>query len=64
MRNLAIRNKIPFVDLNTKSYNMNNVTYKNIPDYVTRYLYRKLETGEYPNYPDGINDGTTHFQEM
>ena len=64
MRNLAIRNKIPFVDLNTKSYNMNNVTYKNIPDYVTRYLYRKLEAWEYPNYPDGVNDGTTHFQEM
>ena len=33
-------------------------------DYVTRYLYKKLEKGEYPNYPDGVNDGTTHFQEM
>lgn len=35
-----------------------------MPDYVTRYLYKKLEKGEYPNYPDGVNDGTTHFQEM
>lgn len=64
MEDLAKKNKIPFVDLNMKSYNMYNVTYKAIPDYVTRYLYKKLEAGEYPNYPDGVNDGTTHFQEM
>ena len=47
-----------------KSYNTYNTTYKSMPDYVTRYLYKKLEKGEYPNYPDGVNDGTTHFQEM
>ena len=64
MQTVAKNNKIPFVDLNMKSYNMYNTTYKNIPDYVTRYLYKKLEKGEYPNYPDGVNDGTTHFQEM
>ena len=64
MQTVAKNNKIPFVDLNMKSYNLYNTTYKNIPDYVTRYLYKKLEKGEYPNYPDGVNDGTTHFQEM
>ena len=64
MQTVAKNNKIPFVDLNMKSYNMYNTTYKNIPDYVTRYLYKKLEKGEYPNFPDGVNDGTTHFQEM
>ena len=64
MQTVAKNNKIPFVDLNMKSYNTYNTTYKNIPDYVTRYLYKKLEKGEYPNFPDGVNDGTTHFQEM
>ena len=64
MQTIAKNNKIPFVDLNMKSYNLYNATYKNIPDYVTRYLYKKLEKGEYPNYPDGVNDGTTHFQDM
>ena len=64
MQTIAKNNKIPFVDLNMKSYNLYNATYENIPDYVTRYLYKKLEKGEYPNYPDGVNDGTTHFQEM
>lgn len=64
MQTVAKNNKIPFVDLNMKSYNTYNTTYKSMPDYVTRYLYKKLEKGEYPNYPDGVNDGTTHFQEM
>ena len=64
MQTVAKNNKIPFVDLNMKSYNTYNTTYKNIPEYVTRYLYKSLQAGEYPNYPDGVNDGTTHFQEM
>lgn len=64
MQTVAKNNKIPFVDLNMKSYNTYNTTYKSIPDYVTRYLYKSLQKGEYPNYPDGVNDGTTHFQEM
>ena len=64
MQTVAKNNKVPFVDLNMKSYNTYNTTYKNMPDYVTRYLYKSLQAGEYPNYPDGVNDGTTHFQEM
>ena len=64
MQTVAKNNKIPFVDLNMKSYNTYNTTYKSMPDYVTRYLYKSLQKGEYPNYPDGMSDGTTHFQEM
>ena len=64
MQTVAKNNKIPFVDLNMKSYNTYNTTYKSMPDYVTRYLYKSLQKGEYPNYPDGVSDGTTHFQEM
>jgi lysophospholipase L1-like esterase len=64
MQTVAKNNKIPFVDLNMKSYNAYNTTYKSMPDYVTRYLYKSLQKGEYPNYPDGVSDGTTHFQEM
>ena len=64
MQTVAKNNKIPFVDLNMKSYNTYNNTYKGMGDYVTRYLYKKLEKGEYPNFPDGVSDGTTHFQEM
>lgn len=64
MQTVAKNNKIPFVDLNMKSYNTYNTTYKSMPDYVTRYLYKSLQKGEYPNFPDGVNDGTTHFQEM
>ena len=64
MQTVAKNNKVPFVDLNMKSYNTYNTTYKNIPEYVTRYLYKSLQKGEYPNFPDGVNDGTTHFQEM
>ena len=46
MQKIATNSKIPFVDLNMKAYNLYNTTYKNIPDYVTRYLYKKLEKGE------------------
>lgn len=64
MEQLAKSNKIPFVDLNMKSYNTYNVTYKNIPDYVTTYLYLKLDAGLYPHFPNGSTDGNTHFQIM
>ncbi|MCQ2053984.1 MAG: GDSL-type esterase/lipase family protein [Fibrobacter sp.] len=64
MESLSKTYKIPFVDLNMKSYNTYNTTYKNIPDYVTTYLYLKLDAGLYPNFPSGSSDGNTHFQEM
>lgn len=61
METLAKQYRIPFVDLNEKSYTgygaMNS-------GYVSRYLFKYFLAGEYPNYPDGVtNDGTTHFQE-
>lgn len=61
MQNISKEKKIPFVDLTMKSYNAYN-SYN--ADYVSRYLFKTLKAGEYPNYPDGVNDGTTHFQEM
>lgn len=64
MEKLCKSNKIPFVDLNMKSYNTYNGTYKNIPDYVTTYLYLKLDAGLYPHFPNGSTDGNTHFQIM
>lgn len=64
MEKLAKSNKIPFVDLNMKSYNMYNKTYGSLGQYVTTFLYLKFDGGLYPNYPNGSSDGNTHFQEM
>lgn len=65
MLKLAKDYKIPFVDLNMKSYNTYNNTYKGMMDsYVKKFLYMQLDAGLYPNYPNGSNDGNTHFQEM
>lgn len=65
MLKLAKEYKIPFVDLNMKSYNTYNNTYKGMMDsYVKKFLYMQLDAGLYPNYPNGSNDGNTHFQEM
>lgn len=65
MLKLAKEYKIPFVDLNMKSFNMYNTTYKGMMDsYVRKFLYMQLDAGLYPNYPKGSNDGNTHFQEM
>lgn len=61
METIAKNSKIPFVDLNIKSYNYYT---KNNATYVSRFLFKTLQAGEYPAYPDGVNDGTTHFQEM
>ena len=62
MLELAKSNHIPYVDLNSKSYNA-YIKNWNL-DYVSRYQFKMFLAGEYPNYPDGVtNDGTTHFQE-
>ena len=61
MLSLAEKNKIPFVDLNMKSYEAYNSLNST---YVSRFLFKTLDANEYPNYPDGVQDGTTHFQEM
>ncbi len=64
MEKLAQQYKVPFVDLNMKSYNMYNKTYGSLGQYVTTFLYLKFDGGLYPNYPNGSSDGNTHFQEM
>lgn len=60
METLAKRYKIPFVNLNKKSYNYYT---SNNADYVTKFLFKSFAAGDYPNYPEGGGDGT-HFQEM
>lgn len=60
MKTLAAKDGIPFLDLNMKSWNQ----YSGYGQaYITRFLFKSLLAGEYPNYPDGVNDGATHFQE-
>lgn len=60
MKDLAETEQIPFVDLNMETYEL----YAEYGyDYITRFLFKYLLEGEYPNYPDGVDDGTTHFQE-
>ena len=62
MLELAKKNQIPYVNLNSKSYNAYSKSWN--PNYVSRYQFKMFLKGEYPNYPDGVtNDGTTHFQE-
>lgn len=60
MKALAAKDGIPFLDLNMKSWNQ----YSGYGQaYITRFLFKFLLAGEYPNYRDGVNDGATHFQE-
>jgi lysophospholipase L1-like esterase len=55
---VATKLKVPFVDLNMKSWNL----YKGLGlNYITRFIYHTYPAGEYPNYPTGNTDGT-HFQ--
>lgn len=62
MLEFAKSNGVPYVDLNTKSYNAYSKTWN--ASYVSRYQFKYFLVGEYPNYPNGVtNDGTTHFQE-
>ena len=61
MLELSKKNGIPYVNLNAKSYNAYSKSMN--PAYVTRYLFKLLMKGEYPNYPDSVYDAGTHFQE-
>jgi len=60
MLQVATALNVAFIDLNMKSWNLYK-TYGSA--YNQRFLYKGFVAGEYPNYPDGITDGT-HFQEM
>lgn len=60
MQEVATALNVAFIDLNMKSWNL----YKTYgADFNTRFIFKGFVAGEYPNYPDGITDGT-HFQEM
>ncbi len=62
MLELAKSNGVPYVDLNTRSYNAYSINWKSA--YVSRYQFKYFLPGEYPNYPSGMTtDGSTHFQE-
>ena len=59
MQQVATEQKAAFVDLNMKSWNF----FKTLDAaYCGRFYYHTYPAGEYPNYPEGSNDGT-HFQE-
>lgn len=60
MLEVATALNVPFIDLNMKSWNL----YKGLgQNYISRFVYHTYPAGEYPNYPNGVTDGT-HFQEM
>ena len=52
---------VPFLDLNTRSYNF----YQQIgTEYASYFIHMGLAAGEYANYPTGYTDVLTHYQEM
>lgn len=59
MAKVATDLNVPFIDLNMKSFDLVATLGK---EQASHYLYLILDAGEYPNYPNGSNDGT-HFQE-
>ncbi|MEO6097570.1 MAG: GDSL-type esterase/lipase family protein [Fibrobacteria bacterium] len=60
MLRVAQVSKVPFVDLEKKSADL----FQSLgQDYITRFLFMTLLSGEYPNYASGKSDGT-HFQDM
>jgi lysophospholipase L1-like esterase len=62
MLELAKSNHIPYVNLNSKSYNAYSINWN--PAYVSRYQFKYYYPNEYPSKPEGdVSDGTTHFQE-
>ncbi|MBP5246780.1 MAG: GDSL family lipase [Fibrobacter sp.] len=62
MLELSKSNGVPYVDLNSKSYNAYSKTWN--AAYVSRYQFKYFLPGEYPNYSSGVlDDNTTHFQE-
>lgn len=60
MRAVASEMNAPLVDLNAASYQRIQAVGES---YTSQFLYMQLAAGEYPNYPDGSNDGT-HFRHL
>lgn len=60
MKQVATELNVPLIDLNQKSWDYVDEVGVN---YATRFVFNTYVAGEYPNYPNGLND-YTHFQEM
>lgn len=60
MLRVAAARKVPLIDLEKKSAELFQALGR---EYISRFLFMSLQPGEYPNYPDGLSDGT-HFQGM
>jgi lysophospholipase L1-like esterase len=60
MLNVANELTVPFIDLEKKSVAMQKRVGQT---YSAKFVHLGLDAGEYPNFPDGVSDGT-HFQEM
>lgn len=60
MKAVATELNVPLVDLNADSFARIQSVGQN---YASQFLFMQLAAGEYPNYPDGINDGT-HFRHL
>lgn len=60
MIHAAADNKVPVLDLEKKSKLLMDTLGQ---AYLSRFHFLGLDTGEYPNFPDGVSDGT-HFQEL
>ncbi|WP_233530905.1 rhamnogalacturonan acetylesterase [Paenibacillus alkalitolerans] len=58
MKQVAEEKNVPLLDLNTRSIEL----YNSIGIEDTKSIFLWLEPGEYPNYPNGVQDNT-HFQE-
>lgn len=59
MEKLAKEQDVAFIDLNMRSF---EDCKKWGQSYITSFLYHHYDVGDYPNWPEGSNDGT-HFQE-
>jgi lysophospholipase L1-like esterase len=60
MLNVANELKAPFIDLEKKSVALQK---RLGADFCAKFIYLGLDPNEYPNFPNGVSDGT-HFQEM
>ncbi|HLF47466.1 MAG TPA: rhamnogalacturonan acetylesterase [Chitinophagaceae bacterium] len=59
VRELAVTEKIPMIDLDKKTMDL----YRQFGKENSRWLFLQLKPGEHPNYPDGREDNT-HFNEL
>ena len=59
VREVAIAQKVPLIDLDKKSQELLQQFGKEN----SKWLFLQLNAGEHPNYPEGRNDNT-HFNEL